>query len=190
MKKLILIPVLTILVSITSVFAQSKVGFVEYDYLLSIMPEVNEIQAKLQTQGQQYEAIINEKKTEMAQIEQLIQGTPNIDEVIRDSKIRRYQTLQTEIQEFAYTAQQKLEASELELVKPLYDKLDNVIGEVATAKGYDYVLNKSNAGGFSVVFSKNEEDNLTKAVITKLGLKDVPAVDPNAPATNSILVKP
>ena len=189
MKKIILIPILTILVSITSAFAQSKVGYVEYDLLISLMPEVATIQNQLKSKTAEYEGVIGAKQQEMAQIEQFVQSNPTMDEVIREGKIRQYQALQQEIQEFSYTAQQKLEAMELQLVQPVYVKLDKSIGEVATEKGYDYVLSKNNAGGFMVIFAKNAEDNLTQAVKDKLGLKDAPVTGAASPATNSLMVK-
>lgn len=190
MKKIIL-PLLTILVSITSVFAQSKVGYVEYDLLISMMPEVAAVQAEIQAKGAEYQKIIAEKQTEMQQIEQTVSSNPDLDPTIRDGKVRRYQNLQQEIQEFSYTAQQKLEEKEVELVKPIYAKLDAAIGEVATDKGYDYVMSKNNAGGYTIIYAKNEKDNLTQVVADKLGLKPA-TVAPTATgnANQSILVKP
>lgn len=190
MKKLILIPILTLLVGATSVFAQSKIAYVQYDYLIGLMPELDEVQAKLEEKQKGYEAIIAEKKNEMGQIESLIQNNPNMDETIKEAKIRRYQSIQMELQEFAYKAQEKMNLAEVELMKPVYDKLDKAIKEVALAKGYDYVLSDNNQGGFVVLFAKNESDNLTKAVMEKLGLKADVAPTNGTQATESLMVKP
>ena len=187
MKK-ILFPILALLVTITSTFAQSKVGYVEYDLLISMMPEVADVQAQIQSKGAEYQAIIQGKQTEMQQIQESV--TPDMDPTILAGKQRRYQNLQQEIQEFSYTAQQKLEEKEVELVKPIYAKLDAAIGEVAIAKGYDYVMSKNNAGGYTIIFSKNTEDNLTQVVADKLGLKAATVAPVSGNANVSILVKP
>lgn len=191
MKKVLLLPFLTLVIGATSVFGQSKIGYVQYDYVLALMPDISTIQAKLEEKGKTYESLINEKKTEMSQIEQMIQNTPNLDETIKNAKIRRYQNLQQEIQEFAYSAQEKLEIAEVELMKPVYDKLNTTIADVAKLKGFDYVLSDNNPGGFIVVYAKNETDNITKAVMEKLAIKEPVTTKPATPqATESLMVKP
>jgi outer membrane protein len=191
MKKLILLPFFGLLVSLNTVFAQSKIGYIEYEKVLYLMPEVDGVKAKLEETQKGYELNIEAMKKEMADIENLLQNTPNIDEMIKESKYRRYQSLQQEIQQFAYQAQEKIQAKEVELMKPLYDKLDAAIKEVALAKGYDFILTDGNAGGYVVVYSKNESDNITKAVMEKLGIKEVAATGTTGTkATESMMVKP
>jgi outer membrane protein len=191
MKKALLLPFLTLVIGVTSVFGQSKIGYVQYDYVLALMPEISTIQTKLEEKGKTYESLINEKKTEMSQIEQLVENTPNLDETIKEAKVRRYQNLQQEIQEFAYSAQEKLEIAEVELMKPVYDKLNTTIADVAKVKGFDYILSDNNPGGFIVVYAKNETDNITKAVMEKLAIKEPTTTKTTTPqATESLMVKP
>lgn len=193
MKKIFLIPFLTVLASVSTVFGQSKIGYVQYDYVLSLMPEITSIKAKLEEKQKGYETSIESMKKEMSDIEGLLQNTPTIDETIKNSKIRRYQNLQQEIQEFAYQAEEKMSAAQVEFMKPVYEKLKVAIGEVSKEKGFDYVLSENNSGGFVVVYSKNESDNITKAVMTKLSIKE-PVTTPSAgtapKATESLMVKP
>ncbi len=193
MKKIFLIPFLTVLASVSTAFGQSKIGYVQYDYVLSLMPEITSIKAKLEEKQKGYETSIESMKKEMSDIEGLLQNTPTIDETIKNSKIRRYQNLQQEIQEFAYQAEEKMSAAQVEFMKPVYEKLKVAIGEVSKEKGFDYVLSENNSGGFVVVYSKNESDNITKAVMAKLSIKE-PVTTPSsgtAPkATESLMVKP
>lgn len=190
MKKQFIISIFAIVAGISSAFSQSKIGYVEYDKVLSLMPEIATIQEKLKVKEEGYQVNIESMKKEMADIEALVQKSPDMDPMIRDSKVRRYQTLQQEIQEFAYQAEEKLQAYQIEITKPLYDKLDAVIAEVAKEKGFDFILTNNNSGGYIVVFSKNDSDNITKLVMTKLGIKEPAPVTPTVKATESMMVKP
>ena len=145
MKKQFFISISILFASISTSFAQSKIGYIEYDKVISLMPDISVIQEKLKVKEAGYQTNIESMKKEMSYIENLVQNTPDMDAMIRDSKVRRYQTLQQEIEEFAYQAEEKVQNYQVELTKPLYDKLDAVVAEVAKEKGFvekgDMVIN-------------------------------------------------
>jgi outer membrane protein len=188
MKKLILTPLLLLVLSIS--FGQSKIAYVEYDKILFKMPEIETVKAKLEQTQKGYETNIEAMKKEMDEIANLIQNTPTMDETIKNGKIRRYQNLQQEIQDFAAQAQEKIQLKEEELMKPLTEKLNATIKELALAKGIDFVLSKDNAGGNILIFAKNEQDNISKLVMDKLGIVETAATTGAVKATESMMVKP
>ena len=73
--------------------------------------------------------------------------------------------MQQRIQEFRDTASQELQKRSAEMMKPLYDKARNAIEKVASAQGFDYVLDSSNGG--SVIMAKGK--NLSAEVKKELG---------------------
>jgi outer membrane protein len=194
MKKSISILFFGLLVGLSSTWAQSKIGYVEYEKILSLMPQIDTVKAKLEKKQAEYQANIDAMKKEMQDIEVSIQSNPNMDPVIKEAKYRKYESLGQEMQNFAMQAEQQIQSKELELMKPVYNKLDAAIKEVAIAKSLDFVLTDGNAGGYVVVYYKNESDNITKAVMDKLGIKESTTTGGGATGTvkaqDSMMVRP
>ena len=73
--------------------------------------------------------------------------------------------MQQRIQEFRETAAQELQKRSAEMMRPLYEKARVAIEKVATAQGFDYVLDSSPGG--SVIMASGTD--LITAVKTDLG---------------------
>jgi len=76
------------------------------------------------------------------------------------------QELQKKLQLYAQEAQQQLQKKEFDLYKPIGEKAQKAIKDVAAAKGVQYVLDSSPGKGL-IVF---EGEDLMAAVKTKLGI--------------------
>jgi len=188
MKKILLLTIVALTVGVGQLFSQSKVGHVEYEYLIYLMPEIKDVEKKVLDKQQQFQNYLQEKEKLLATLQAEIQDQTK-DELIRQQKYNQFEKERAEAQQFAQEAEVRLARERETLLKPVLDRLDAGIKEVATEKGYDYVLSKTASQGYIVLFSKNEADDLTKAVIEKLDLK-VPEEDTTSPATNSLLVQP
>ena len=66
-------------------------------------------------------------------------------------------------------------------MQPIIEKIQGTIDEVAKEKNYDYVLLKSIQGTPFMLYAKNEDNDLTSAVLTKLGVTVTEAVAPGLP---------
>jgi len=178
MKKLLLGAAMAF--GILSASAQTKIGYVNTDELMSIMPEaakvnadLNEYQVSLQQQGLalQKEA---EAKRDQYYLDSL-KLTPSMKEIRRDDLVKLFTRLQNYEQEAQEKAQQYAQAK----IKPIRDKAMDAIKTVAKEKGYTYVFDDA----ANVLLVMPPADDLLPMVKTKLGIKDpVPAT--NKPAGN------
>lgn len=178
MKKLLLGAVMAF--GILSASAQTKIGYINTDELMSLMPEaatinadLSQYQQALQQQGQtlQVEA---DKKRDQYYIDS-VKLSPSMKEIRRDELVKLYVRLQNYDQE----AQQKAQEYAQTKIAPVRTKALDAIKAVAKEKGYTYVIDDAS----SVLLVMPPGDDLLPAVKTKLGIKDpVPAA--NKPAGN------
>lgn len=171
MKKLLLGAVMAF--GILSASAQTKIGYINTDELMSVMPEaakinteLNEYQVSLQQQGQ---SLLTEadKKRDQYFIDS-VKLSPSMKEIRRDELAKLYTRLQNYEQEMQEKAQQYAQAK----IAPVRTKALDAIKAVAKEKGYTYVLDDS-AGALLVM---PPGDDLLPFVKTRLGIKDpVPA---------------
>ena len=165
---------------IFSASAQTKIGYINTDELMSIMPEaakvnteLNEYQASLEQLGQTL-TIDADKKREQYFLDSL-KLTPSMKEIRRNELV----TLYTRLQNFSQEAQEKSQKYAQDKIAPVRARALEAIKTVAREKGYTYVIDEAT----SALLVMPPGDNLLPAVKTKLGIKDpVPAT--NKPAGN------
>ena len=57
------------------------------------------------------------------------------------------------------------------MLDPIIKKLQTEIKALSEAEGYDYVLNTVDGSGVSIILHGPEEHDLTKKLMTRLGIK-------------------
>lgn len=172
MKKIVfgLVAVIALLSNIESVQAQQKIGHVDIQYVLTALPEYKEVESQLKTLEAQLLKQSQAKEAEFqAKVTDYQQGASNMAEVVRQDKERELQTLQVSFQEFQQNAQASLQTKTSELLNPLYTRIGTAIDEVAVENGYSHILNVGVAQ-LDIVIYGNEEFNVSKLVLTKLGI--------------------
>lgn len=172
MKKLILV-VSVMALGIFSASAQSKIGFIDTDELISVMPEaakvdaeLKEFQASLGQQGQDMAKEADDKANQF--IKDSLKMTPTMKEIKRD-ELRK---LIDQVQNWNQIAQEKYNQKLQEKIGPVRIKALNAIKDVAKEKGYSYVIDAST----SVLLVSPPSDDLMPFVKAKLGIKDAPVV--------------
>jgi len=162
-KTLILIAIFA--VGFNSVQAQSKVGHISIDMLISLMPETKVMTADLEKLSKTYETEIkaaNDKLT--AKYKKYdAEAASQTDEVNQQRRIEVEQDNQR-LQQSAQIAQQDIQTKRDEKLKPIIDKARNAIQEVADAEGFTYVLEAS-----SIIVANGTD--LLPAVKAKLGIQ-------------------
>lgn len=178
MKKLLLGAVMAF--GMLSATAQTKIGYINSDELMSIMPEaakinteLNEYQVSLQQQGQTLQ-IEADKQRDQYFIDS-VKLTPSMKEIRRGELVKLY----TRLQGYDQEAQEKSQKYAQEKIAPLKVKALDAIKAVAKEKGYTYVLDDA----ASVLLVMPPGDDLLPMVKTKLGIKD-PAPAATKPAGN------
>ena len=73
MKKILLLTIVALTVGVGQLFSQSKVGHVEYEYLIYLMPEIKDVEKKVLDKQQQFQNYLQEKEKLLATLQAEIQ---------------------------------------------------------------------------------------------------------------------
>ena len=168
MKKIVL-TLAGILMMAAATFAQGpKLGYVNSQELLQMMPEMTKSEAELRTLAKSYEDQLVTMNQELEKkFKDFQAGEKTMTEAVREVKGRELQDLQARMESTKESAQEKIQKRKEELYKPILERADKAIREVAKEKAYDYIFDAS-AG--SLLYAK-ESENVLEAVKTKLGIK-------------------
>jgi outer membrane protein len=170
MKKLLLGAVMAF--GFLSASAQTKIGYINTDELMSVMPEaakinadLNEYQLSLQQQGQTLQVEADKKRDQY--FKDSVTLSASMKEIRRDELVKLYSRLQNYEQEAQEKAQQYAQSK----IAPIRAKALDAIKAVAKEKGYAYVIDEAS----SSLLVMPPGDDLLAAVKAKLGIKDTPA---------------
>ncbi|CAM3816096.1 MULTISPECIES: OmpH family outer membrane protein [Flavobacterium] len=151
MKQFKTLAIALVLIITTQVSAQSKTAHIDVKALMTTMPEMKTAQAQLQTlqetYDKEYKGMVQEYQTKLQKYEQ---EAPTAGEAVNETRSKEMQTMGQRIQEFQQKASSQLQQKELDLLKPIMEKAQAAIQKVATAKGYDYVLDATEGSGLIV----------------------------------------
>jgi len=166
-KPILVVVILLMGASLVSVNAQTKVAHINSTELLEAMPEKAQMTTALQSFQKKLEQKLITMQQELQQKYQTFQQQEHLmTEAIKQSNIKDIQDLELRIQEFQIMANQELEAEQQRIQKPIIDKVRKAIADVATEKGYDYVLDT----GTGVVLFDGGGDDIMPLVKKKLGI--------------------
>tara|TARA_B100000767_G_scaffold167625_1_gene156984 strand:- start:264 stop:761 length:498 start_codon:yes stop_codon:yes gene_type:complete len=165
MQRIILIALLSFLT--LSSFAQNKIGFIDSDELIALMPENkaaetvleeygNSLTYQLESMAAQFEEKVNEFKANEATY---------TDRITKD-KMDEISMLGQKIESFQQNAQGLLQTKEQELFKPILLKVRRAIKDVAKENNFTCILDKSQG---SVLYSI-ESQSVLSLMKKKLGL--------------------
>ena len=157
MKKLALLGVFGLLTFGT--FAQ-KLGHINSQELLSLMPERTKAETALQDYAKGLESQLMSMQTEyQSMIEDYQNNEVNYDDLTKQDKIAEIQGLEQRITNFQQSAQNSLQKKEQELLQPILEKAQKAIDEVAEKGKYTYILDSSSG---VLLYQKDSENILDK----------------------------
>lgn len=137
-------------------YAQSKVAHIDTQQLIGQMPEVVAAQKQLEelekTYTNQIESTYKEFQTKA---QSYSADAANQTDVTNQARQKELETMQQNINQYRETAAQDLQKKQVEMMRPLYDKAKTAIEKVASAQGFDYVLDAT-AGG-SVIMAGGKD---------------------------------
>jgi outer membrane protein len=174
MKKLKVFVLAASFIIASSAIAQTKIGYIRIDDMVSLMPEIPRVDSLLKIF--QTDSLAGEYST-------LIQLYQFKDSVYRDSvrtkpAVRKQiegelPSLIYQIQNWQTISQQAVENKQGELLQPVYKKVYDAIRAVAKEKGYTHVFSKD------VFLVAPEGDDMLAAVAAKLKVKLPPQTQAN-----------
>ena len=144
-------------------FSQSNVGHIDFQSVLSQMPEFKEAQDQLQKLEKTYQVDLEASQKELqTKLQTYEADVQNQTEVTNAARAKEIQSMQTNIQAFVQMVQQDIQKKEQDMLTPLLEKLRNAITEVAKELGLNYVMDASS------LLHKDGKD-IEKEVKIKLG---------------------
>ena len=150
--------------------AQSlKWGFVDFNELVMLMPEMDEARATMEENQKTNEEILvamyEEYQTKMQQYQQKAESwTPTI----RESKAAELQQIEMRIQEFNQAISQELQQTQQMLQAPIYEKAQSVVNQIAKDKGLSVVFEKNSL----LYFDPAQGVDLTPEARAKLNIPE------------------
>lgn len=164
MKKLLL----CLLFTCATLSAQdSKVGTIDIDYILSLMPELTGVQEQVQAYQTELSDGYNEKLSSYEKaLKEYREGESMMTLMQKKSREDSLVVMQNELSQYQQNGNQLLALRQEEFMQPLYTKVGQSLERVAEMSGYTQVLLRDN----SVVYIDNRFD-LTLAVLKDLGIE-------------------
>lgn len=144
MKKLsVLFAAVMMFVTVGMVNAQ-KVASMDYEAVLSAMPETKKMTTDLDTFSKTKGDELN-KQAEAFQkeVQQYQADGAKLTEAQRNAKEAELQKKQQNLQTLQQTAQKDLATRRDSAVKPIIEKLNNAVEKVAKANGFDFIIDST-----------------------------------------------
>ena len=162
------------------VFAQTapaaqKIGYADWNYIFSQLPEFKQIENEMKTHGTQLENQLKAKYQEYEQKMRAYEAMPaTTSDIIKADKQREIQALGENIQKFQTDAQASIQKKQLDLMQPVYTKVGKAIEDVAKEQGYSFIINPQLMGGDDVLLYSDEKYDISDSVLKKLGVTPAP----------------
>ena len=142
-----LVALFAILVLAGSSAQAQKIGYVDLQELMQLMPEYKKANSDMEAFGKSLEDELKKMSDEFQKkVADYQKIEKTLSEPIKDVKQKELQDMQTRIQDFQQSAQENIRKKEAELLKPIIEKAKTSIAAVAKEGGYSYVFDSSVAG--------------------------------------------
>jgi outer membrane protein len=173
MKKLKVLAIAVCLLIAGSVMAQSKLGYINVETIVQLMPGTTKIDSLLEryqadTIQPEYASVVEQYQFN----DSLYRDSLKTPQSVRAEIAKKLPGLIYQIQNWQQITQQAIEAKQNQLLAPIYKEVYDAIKTVAKEKGYTHVFNRE---AFLVA---PDADDLLVAVATKLKLKVPPQLLP------------
>ena len=149
-----------------------KIGFTNVDYLIASMPESKQIEGDLKVYKDQLDKQLEIKVKEFREkYDSYEKGSSMMTEVIRADKEKELQDLNGQIEAFQKNAEKSLQEKQQKLMKPVLEKIQKAIDDVAVENGFTYILSSDGAmGQVPIILYGQDSLNVSDTVLKKMGI--------------------
>lgn len=170
MKKFLLVAVSFFLFTLGAI--AQRYAVIDTKYILSKMPEYVDADKKLQAVSDQWQKEIDDKQAELDKMykdydAEKFMLSDDLKKKREDELFNKEKELR-DLQKKRFGYQGDLFKEREKLVKPLQDRVYNAVQKIAVARGYDFILDKSE--GITVIFADPKLDK-SDDVLRELGIK-------------------
>ncbi len=156
-----------------------KIGYADWEYIFSQLPEFKQIDNELKTHGTQLENQLKAKYADYESKVKAYQGMPaTTPDAIKADKERELAALQESIQKFQQDAQTSLQNKQTALMDPVFKKVGKAIEDVAKENGFAFIMAPQVMGGGDILLYSDEKYNISDMVLKKMGVTPQPATTP------------
>jgi len=144
-----------------------KFGYVNTQELFLLMPELKEVQARMDSLNKQYENLLmNMQEEYQKKLQDYQQKQSTMPDAMRQIQEEELYSMQQRLQTTYQTAQQDVEQKRGEYLKPINERMSKAIQEVGAANNYTYIFDS-----VAAVYISPEADDVMPLVKAKLGIK-------------------
>lgn len=146
--------------------AQTKVGTINTEYIVSKMPEFTDVQKKLETYGKTLDEGFKEKLDEyQAKVKDYTEKEATYTDALKELKQKDILKLEEDIQKLRSNSSKLLQIRQEELLRPLYNKVGAEVEKIVKAEGFTHIFNENN----SLIYIDPKFD-ITIKVMKNLGI--------------------
>jgi Skp family chaperone for outer membrane proteins len=137
-----------------------KIGYIDMDYILENVPDYKEAAGQLEQKTQKWKQDIEIKKTELTKLKDQLKAesallTKQLIEE-REDEIKFFETEMLDYQQKRFGPNGDLMIQQSSIIKPVQDQVFTAVQDIAEAKGYDFIFDKSS--DLTMLFSKKNYD--------------------------------
>ncbi|MCG7502280.1 OmpH family outer membrane protein [Tenacibaculum sp. Mcav3-52] len=149
--------------------AQTKVGTVDSELVISKMPQMKGVLQRVENYGKKLDSSFQIKAKEYkTKVDSFKAEEKLMTDDDKKTRIQELRTLEQEMGKFRQNGSAMMQVQREQSLRPLYKKLSEVIAEVAKANGYTQILTTT-GNEFGYI---DERFDITKLVLDKLGIKE------------------
>ncbi len=143
MKKIIMIAAMAVM-SLAAMAQDFKFGYVDFNELIMLMPEMDEARAAIEENQKTNEEILMSMYQEyQKKVQEYEQKNATWTPAVREMKEKEIMQLQQNLEQNQQVLQQEIQQLQQQLQAPIYEKAQKTVNELAKAKGLAVVFEKS-----------------------------------------------
>lgn len=157
--------------SVSASWAEQKIGFFDLEKVLSTSQWGKSVQEKLKQEEGQLRSQIQTKQEELSKMREEIQSKQGkgADEA-KKQKMKEFEEKRQEAEKLLFESNKKLQNMSEQLMKPLVDKIMEIVKEIAKQEKIDIVVEARRGG---IVYGDDKYD-ITQKVIQQLDKQPQP----------------
>ncbi len=172
-KKIALMLCVAVLLPLGAMAQTLKVGHVNSQEIISLMPEIEVMEKSMGEAGDQWESELLKMREEyFAKIKQFQDTQATLSESIKQARQAELADMEQRISTLNQTAQNDLAKKNQDLAAPILEKVRKAINDVASENGYTYIFD---IAAQSIIYTSPSSNDISALVKKKLNLKDKPA---------------
>ena len=158
---------IAILLLSTISIAQTKVGTVDSEYIVNLMPETKIVLGRSQDYGAKLDSSFSIKVTSyQSKVDAFKKNEKTLGELAKQAEYKELAEMEADIKKYQQNGNKLMQLKQDELMRPLYKKLSDAIATVSKAGNYTQILTVS---GNEFAYIDNNFD-ITELVLKNLGI--------------------